>query len=389
MTLDIGLRAFNMVNKALILKLYEAASMRRWNDQISPVELTELDKQAHKMIIAYVLAKSEEDKGNKVDWLEIIEAGIFEYLQRTELTDLKPPLFHKIKENWPKYIRLNQWAYQQLKPVISVFGEDFCLRFQNYLLSREKNLNRRIISAAHFYATKWEFNIIKPANPQGHLINEIEADICQKEQKYYNLPSMQALLASQNLQDFIHICGQLRFQIRWSHIHRVPKTSVLGHMLIVAMLSYLFSLAKGLKKERLINNYLTGLFHDLPEVLTRDIINPVKRSVEGLRDIIKDYERDEMERRIYKIIPSEWLPQLKIYTEEEFADIHSSGSGLIRDGALVKACDDLAAFAEVYLSLQNGVFNQDLRNAKESILKKYAQGDICGVNFASIYRDFS
>jgi putative hydrolase of HD superfamily len=378
-----------MVNKPLILKLYEAASMRRWNDQIRPVELTELDKQAHKMIIAYVLAKIEAGKGNKgINWLEIIEAGIFEYLQRTELTDLKPPLFHRIKENQQKYIRLNQWAYDRLEPIITPIDKEFSLRFKNYLFSNERNVNRRIISAAHFYATKWEFEIIKRANPQGHLINEIEADIREKEGKYHDLISMQTLLESQNLCDFVHICGQLRFQIRWSHIHRVPKTSVLGHMLIVAMLSYLCSLNKNFEEKRLINNYLTGLFHDLPEVLTRDVINPVKRSVEGIGDIIKDYEKEEMQRRIYKILPLSWHRQIKTYTEEEFSQLKSEQGDIIRDGKLVKANDELAAFVEVYLSLQNGVSNRDLKKAKEEIIKRYKSKSICSIDFEEVYKDF-
>jgi putative hydrolase of HD superfamily len=378
-----------MLDKKLVLKLYEAASMRRWNDQIRPVELTELDKQAHKMLIAYVLAKIEEDKGNKdLNWLQIIEAGIFEYLQRTELTDLKPPLFHRIKENKKKYIRLNQWAYERLRPIISIAGKDFCLRFKDYLFSKERNVNRRIISAAHFYATKWEFNIIKRANPQGHLINEIEKDIKEKQGKYHDLASMQALLKSQNLCDFIHICGQLRFQIRWSHIHRVPKTSVLGHMLIVAMFSYLCSLNKDFAEKRIINNYFTGLFHDLPEVLTRDVINPVKRSVEGIGDIIKDYEKDQMQRIIYKILPLNWHRQMKMYTEEEFSDLEKSKGVIGRDGRLVKANDELAAFVEVYLSLQNGVSNQDLKKAKEEIFKRYQSKIISGINFGDIYKDF-
>ncbi len=32
---------------------YSMQSMQRWNDKIRPVDLRELDKQAHKMIIAY------------------------------------------------------------------------------------------------------------------------------------------------------------------------------------------------------------------------------------------------------------------------------------------------------------------------------------------------
>ena len=49
----------------LIERFFKAATMERWNDHIRPVQLTELDKQAHKMIIAYVLAKIEEDSQGK------------------------------------------------------------------------------------------------------------------------------------------------------------------------------------------------------------------------------------------------------------------------------------------------------------------------------------
>jgi len=44
-----------MIRKAFLEKIFDAANMQRWNDKIRPVELRELDKQAHKMIIAYFL----------------------------------------------------------------------------------------------------------------------------------------------------------------------------------------------------------------------------------------------------------------------------------------------------------------------------------------------
>ena len=46
-----------MIRKSLISLIYEAVSIQRWNDHIRPwVGFTELDKQAHKMFYAYVLA---------------------------------------------------------------------------------------------------------------------------------------------------------------------------------------------------------------------------------------------------------------------------------------------------------------------------------------------
>ncbi len=372
-----------MIKKPLLLKLYEAASMQRWNDQVRTVDFRELDKQAHKMVVAFILGKSEESLGTRgLDWIEIIEAGIFEYLQRIVLTDIKPPLFHRIKEDRHKYRALNEWVYKRIKPVVLPLGQDFCGRFRRYLHSTERNVNRRIISAAHFYATKWEFDIIERANPKGYLVAEIREDIHSKQARYHDLKSMRNLFKSRGLQDFVNICGQLRFQIRWSHLQRIPKTSVLGHMLIVAMLAYLFSLEMGAAKKRCINNYFTGLFHDLPEVLTRDVINPVKRSVEGIKDLIKEYECEEMEKRIYKLLPAGWHAQMRMFTEEEFTNLK------MRDGELVKVVDDLAAFIEAYMSLENGIQSQDLKTARTGLKKKYRSKVIAGVKFGKIYKEF-
>lgn len=86
-----------MLNKVFVEFLYEAAHIQRWNDHIRPNGFTELDKQAHKMMILYVLAKYEEqDHQAKLNWRVLIEGGIFEFLHRIVLTDIKPPVFHEL-----------------------------------------------------------------------------------------------------------------------------------------------------------------------------------------------------------------------------------------------------------------------------------------------------
>lgn len=372
-----------IVKKPLLLKIYEAASMQRWNDQIRTVELTELDKQAHKMIAAYVLGKFEESESSRqINWTSIIEAGLFEFLQRIVLTDLKPPLFYEIKQDKEKYLKLNTWVYDRIYPFIECLGQDFCTRFKNYIMDLNGNIERKIIGAAHFYITKWEFDIIQQFNPHGYQVKEIKNSIKKEQEKYNNIAGMKKLTRSKELTAFIDICGQLRFQVRWSHLYRVPKTSVLGHMLIVAIFSYLFSLESNRSKDVAINNYFTGLFHDLPEVLTRDIINPVKKSVEGLDDLIKEYERSEMDKKIYKLIPEQWHGEIRMFTEHEFENMQN------RDGELVKAADDLAAFIEAYLSIINGIHNENLIIAMNNLKEKYKEKVVNGINFGKIYDDF-
>jgi putative hydrolase of HD superfamily len=49
-----------MIKRAFVTEIFRAADMRWWGDKIRPVELRELDRQAHKMTIAYALAKYED-----------------------------------------------------------------------------------------------------------------------------------------------------------------------------------------------------------------------------------------------------------------------------------------------------------------------------------------
>jgi putative hydrolase of HD superfamily len=394
-----------MIRKALLFRIYDAANMQRWNDKIRPVELRELDKQAHKMVIAYMLGKFEE-QNPAFNWIEVIEGGMIQFLQRIVLTDLKPQVFYKIKEDRDRYARLNQWVYEQLKPVISSLGAGFEERYRSYFAHVEEDVNRRILDAAHFYATKWEFDIIERANPRGYEIEEIRRDLEMRQEKYYDLKGMQELMLYSRLRNFIDLCGQLRFQLRWSHLHRIPKTSVLGHMLVVALLSYLFSLEIGACRKRCYNNYFTGLFHDLPEVLTRDIVHPVKKSVSGLDSLIKEYERQQMEEKVYGLIPEPWHDEIRLFTEIEFKSVVSCGRSRVektsseisehfnedaydpRDGELIQAADQLAAFLEAHLALANGMRAPDFQKTKTSLKEEYQTKVIAGLQLGQIYADF-
>ena len=379
--------------------------MQRWNDKIRPVELKELDKQGHKMTIAYFLGKFEEDTPG-FNWLEIIEGGLFEFLERLVITDLKPQIFNRIKEDREKYEELTRWVFKELEPTIAPLGRDFAERFRQYFSGADNTINKRVLSAAHFYATRWEFDIIERANPNGYEIQSIRKFLQLRQERYYDLTGIQQLALYEKYRHFVDLCGQLRFQYRWSHINMIPRTSVLGHTLIVAILSYLFSLDVHASPKRCFNNYFTGLFHDLPEVLTRDIISPVKRSIEGLETLIKTYERELMEQEVFNLIPAAWHNEMRMFTEDEFSGVVTIDGKTVeadsdtisskynedvfnpRDGGAVKTLDDLAAYVEAYCSLENGVKSRDLGDARAAAWKRYQNSSICGIHFGSLFSEF-
>jgi putative hydrolase of HD superfamily len=391
----------------LIERLYEAASMNRWNDHIRPVELTELDKQAHKMVLAYVIAKFEEkDRNADVNWQKLIEGGIFEFLHRTILTDLKPPIFHKMMEEKAK--DLNDHVLSKLKGDFKGLKPQFEANFKRYLSDPEySKFERKILKAAHYMATNWEFRIIYHSSPFIYGIEDTKEEIENQIEDHYDLIGVQKLSLEKKSFGFIDLCGQLRFQERWAHSPRVPKTSVLGHMYIVAITSYLFSLENEACQKRLYNNFFAGLFHDLPEVLTKDIISPVKSSVKGLEDLIKEFEENQMKTRLLPLLPVSWRREMNYFTMDEFVNkirIEDSIKKGINfkemnrkynkneyyplDGELIKACDKLAAFIEADLSIKHGITSKKLEEGRMDIYKKFKGKRISGIDFGYLFDYF-
>ncbi len=393
-----------MIEKGLIDRIFEAASIQRWNDHVRPVEFTELDKQAHKMVIAYVLGKLEEhERRAAIDWRKLIEGGIFEFFQRVILTDIKPPVFHKMMSE--KGNDINQLVIKKLEADISRVKGGFRENLESYLFNPHySRFEKRVLKAAHYLATNWEFQIIYHAAPFVYGIDKTKEEIENQIEDHYDLIGVQKISLRKKSFGFIDLCGQLRFQQRWAQSPRVPKTSVLGHMLTVAMMAYFCSVEMGACDKRIYNNFFAGLLHDLPEVLTRDIVSPVKSSVEGLEDIIRTYEHIHLEERILPLLPSSMRHEILYFLQEEFANKILEDDESVRflthedlcanynadrfspvDGEVIRACDKLAAFIEAALSILHGIRSHHLVEGKRYIFERFKGMVIGGINFGQLY----
>ena len=404
--------------------------MRRWNDKLRPAELYEIDKQAHKMIVAWTLSLLNSGADYAEDSVrlqeEIIEKALFDYFYRLITTDIKPPVFYKICENKRDYAELTEWVLKELKPVIGAFDPSFQERMEQYHRNRDRNeLSDRILAAAHLYASGWEYHLIRPLNLYDEESSAIADAFIQKLDAITGVDGLNTLLAGKDfftaptsaLGRFARFSGQLRFQIRWSDTPRVPPTSVLGHMFLVAALAYCFSLAAGACPARRVNNFFAGLFHDLPELLTRDIITPVKRSVEKLPGLIRSYELHELEHRIFNPLTEggfhTHVDRLRYYlgllgeADSEFNETVRTGQEVRKlasfqelhetsnynhldpkDGELLKICDSLAAYLEAYSSIQRGMTAPTLRDALSRFRLQLREKELGSISLAALMADF-
>lgn len=396
-----------MISKGLMELIFSASSIERWNDHPRTAQFTEIDKQAHKAMIAYFIARAEEDRGRAVDWNRLVANGAFSFLHRVLVTDIKPPVFHRLMQDRAQQRQLNDWVYAQLEPLLSPLDYPLCGQCRAYLGSVPDSLEDRILGAAHYIATRWEFGFIYYWSKPLYGIEKTREEIMGEIEKYRDLAAVGDILSPEGgaFNDLISLVGQLQFQKRWAQVQRLPPTSVLGHLLVVALLSWLISLEIGAGARRRRNDFYGGLFHDLPEVLTRDIISPVKRSVKGLDELVKKLERRGVEENLFPLLPPAWRDDVLYMVMDEFEN-RVRTNGRVRvigrdladaegrdemdpvDGRVIEVCDKLSAYIEARESIRIGVRPSALEEASMRLYDSFASRRVAGYEVKALFDCF-
>ncbi|MCQ2582436.1 MAG: HD domain-containing protein [Treponema sp.] len=403
------------MDKNLALKIFEGFSIQRWNDLVRPFDLVEMDKAAEKMVLAYIIGKYEENKGNKIDWNWMIYASLFDLLKKIALCDIKAPVQQMLKKEFPEeYLRLNEWVLNQYRVLID--DEDLFSKFTIYIgqkagsfpVPEELKKSIHVYNAAHKYSTIRELEMISMVNEKERLSN-IDKDLKKEIQPFLDLEGLQKLFTHQKVFDFLLKIEQLRFQIRWNQTPRIPRTSVLGHCFFVAVMTLLLGRESNpdMCERRVVNNFFSALFHDLPESVTRDIISPVKQATDDLPNIVKKIEDEIVNKELVPLMEPFYVDELIYYTSDEFSNRIKSNGKVIKttwkdlndkynskdydpvDGQLVRICDHLSALMEADISIKHGITSSHLTIGRDSTLNHYGPAEVLnGINVYNLYHDF-
>lgn len=398
------------MKKDFALKIFEGFSIDRWNDLIRPFELVEMDKDAEKMVLAYIIGKYEENRGVKIDWEWMIYASLFDLLKKIALCDIKSPVQRLIRTEYPEeYKKLNKWVVEQYRDLIC--NDEIFSKFEKYVDRTAGCVNEetaRVFRAAHKYSTLRELEMISMVNEPERL-EKIRKEVSADLNSFLDLRGLQLLITKQKPFDFLMKIEQLRFQTRWNQTPRVPKTSVLGHCFFVAVLTLLFMHESGVKmcKKRVYNNFFSALFHDLPEAVTRDIISPVKQATNGLPSIVKNIEDEIVSNELVPYMEDFYKDEILYFTNDEFSNRILQYGRVVQlsfeelnetyncdeynpvDGKMVRLADHYSALLEADASIRYGITSAHLVDGKINLIKSYPAGKIVnGIDAFSLFSAF-
>lgn len=392
----------------MVLKLFEAFSIERWNDLVRPFEVVEMDKAAQTAVLSYVFGKLEEQAGNEIDWDRIMYGLFFDLLRKIALSDIKSPVQRMLRTEYPQeYAKLNQWIIEQFEPLLGTGALFRGLSLYLHDSTEEQDVTWKVMRAAHKYSAIRELEMISRVN-EPFRVEPISAQLSSELSEFSDLAGVSEVYGHGRVYQFITKIEQLRFQTRWNQTPRVPKTSVLGHSFFVAVLVLLMGESGEFCPKRRYNNFFSALFHDLPEAVTRDIISPVKQATDHLSAIVKRIEDRVVEKELLPLMHDCYRDELMYLTSNEFEnrirddhgrtvfvsydDLQQSCNTASHDpvdGRLIRAADHVAAFVEADSSISHGITSAHLREGRKNILSQYPQGvEINGHDIGSFFADF-
>lgn len=376
-----------MIPRALVERLYSTATVQRWTDHVRPLDLTALGKHAHMLVIAWVIGRRAERTDDwKIDWDYLVRGSLYELLRISVLTDIKASVLDEIRACAEDREKLDAYVIAEITESLVGSPAGLLDDLADYYADNHGAAERwnayKVLKAASALATAWEFRLIEHANPHLHDLAETRQNMDASVRRHQYIPAVLDLYEGRNdLARFTDLCGRLRFQLRWSQTPILPPRPVLDHELLVAYLAYACALdtPTGDKRKDYWRRYhacFGALFHDLPEVLTRDVIAPVKRRAQ-IDDVLKRIEEKQFNERIVPLLPERMHREIAFFAMDEFKDkpwppegwpAYLDEQDVDRDkapypGKVIEACDKFAAFMEASYSLSYGVRSDSLKAA--------------------------
>lgn len=370
-------------------KIFDGFTILRWTDFIRPVEFVQIEKSANQAILSYIIGKEyEERSGNDLNWEYIIESNIYGLLCKIATSDIKSTIGNKIKKDHLDEVKnyiVNYYFDNTGTSKYNFVGVlDYSVnllekdKLEKYILesnskegSKSNPIEFQICYLAHKFATYREFLYISFFNPLSPDKERVNNDIgtTNIKTKLDNVIIQGILedleISNSNLTLFYSYFEKLKPQVRWAQTCRIPQTTVLGHSMYVALLTYFAIKELNLKKDAhlvLVDSFFAALFHDLPESLTRDIISPVKRNIENLEKELASYEYNEVIEKICsKIEGKQWKNDfLELLGKENDKFVPFNDRKYVL-GKLIEAIDKTAAFMEAKMSVQLGVNSDEIQ----------------------------
>lgn len=193
--------------------------------------------------------------------------------------------------------------------------------FRNTLNTKNKTREDTIFLAAKKYLGYSEASNNARVFPE---IYEVPLDELKKSLVLLTseLPSLKILLNTPDYEKYLAHIYRLSYSMRWNQYQRTTPISVMSHKVVVAYLSYVIGMIWNDNGEDndILEMLMRAIYHDVPEVITGDIITPTKKAVPWFVELLEKVEETMMDDYLFGYISLEYKEYLTPYILRPFDD---------------------------------------------------------------------
>lgn len=193
--------------------------------------------------------------------------------------------------------------------------------FRNTLSEKNKQKEDLIFLAAKKYVGYVEAQANARVFPE---IYEVPLDEIKKSLVLLTLklPSFKQLLEQSQQEKYLAHIFRLSYSMRWNQYQRSTPISVMSHKVVVAYISYIIGMIGNDNGEEndILEMFMRAIYHDVPEVITGDIITPTKKAVPGFVELLEKVEETMMDDYLFGYISPEYKEYLIPYILRPFDD---------------------------------------------------------------------
>lgn len=267
------------------------------------------------LFLAY---RQEQITGEKIDTLYLMKKCIFTSFADLILSDINSGTKGYIKKLDEKiFDELYGKAYEYF--LHSEAPESLKQDFQNTMHEKNKPLEDAL-----FYAAKKYLGYIEASTNARVFaeIYEVPLDEIGKELvlSTAKLKSLKELLEDENYEKYLAHIYRLSYSMRWNQYQRSTPISVMSHKVVVAYIAYVIGMIGNDHGEDndIEDMLMRAIYHDVPEVITGDIITPTKKAVPGFVELLEKVEKTMMDDYLFGYISSEYKEFLSPYILHPF-----------------------------------------------------------------------
>ena len=360
-----------MVWNILRLLFTRGLSISRWNNFPRAVEINHLDNVWFVLHVALFLAYIESEKsGEPLDEFYIMKKVIFHSFRDLILSDINSGTKEYIKKIDPDiFWKIHKKSFDFL---FDFDAPEFLKDdMKQVVFDDSERVENQIILAAKKYVGYTEALSNAAVFPFMYEVplSEISSQIDEMKQDLYCL---RELMDNTDHQKYLAHVNRLSFSMRWNHVSRKFPISVMSHLVIVAFVSYIIGMIENeagwdYDIEKMM---MKAMYHDVPEVITGDIITPTKQAVDGFTLVLEEVETQMLDDYLFSYISTEYKQRIAEYMLHPFSD---------KLWTVVKYADVMSALLEARLESHHG--NADFNEVSENLLGKAYSFKNSGVDF--------